>query len=41
MVMVMKKSTMATIATMIIFLFAIPAICAEIDGQWIGTIKGK
>ena len=32
----MKKMIMA--ATM--FLFAIPAICAEIDGQWVGETAG-
>jgi hypothetical protein len=36
---VMKTSVMATIATIFVLLFAIPAICAEIDGQWIGTIN--
>jgi hypothetical protein len=33
----MKKIAMITV---LVFLVAIPAICAEIDGQWIGVVDG-
>lgn len=35
----MRKSAMALVmAAVVMFLFAIPAICADIDGQWVGTV---
>ena len=33
----MKKSMIAVVA---MFLFAIPVICAEIDGIWVGVVDG-
>ena len=33
----MKKLLMSIVA---VSLFAIPAICSEIDGQWVGVVDG-
>jgi len=33
----MKKSIMAIV---VLITFAVPSICAEIDGQWIGVVDG-
>ena len=36
----MRKPAIASMAVVVMFLFTIPGICSDIDGQWIGVKDG-